>query len=79
MAKTHKAPNKDGSPKTRPVVGASSGMGTGLGEILSDLVRPIYAARTTQTECQSTEEMVYQIGEANQRLEREGVKDVMVG
>ena len=79
MAKTHKAPNQDGSPKTRPVVGASSGMGTGLGEILSDLVRPVYMARKKQFECQSTEEMVHQIEEANQRMEREGVKDVMVG
>ena len=79
MAKTHKPPNPDGTPKTRPVVGASSGLGTGLGELLSDLVRPVSQARGSQSECQSTEEMVSRIEEANQRLQDEQVQDLMVG
>ena len=69
MAKTHKPPNPDGSPKTRPVVGASSGLGTGLGELLSDLVKPVSLARESQSECQSTEEVMARITTANEVME----------
>ena len=41
VAKTHKPVLNDGTPKTRPIVSATRGMGTALGEVLSDLVTPI--------------------------------------
>ena len=78
-AKTHKQPNGDGSPKTRPIVGASSGMTTALGEILSHLVSPVSRSREDRTECQSTEELVGKIEETNTRLSQEGITKVMVG
>ena len=58
MAKTHKQSNEDGTPKTRPVVDASSGLGTGLGELLSDLVKPVNRSRKNCKEAQSTEKML---------------------
>ena len=79
MAKTHKLVKKDGTPKTRPLVSASRRMGTALSEILLDLVSPIGRAREEGKECQSTEEMVSKIGEANTRMEEKQVKRCMVG
>ena len=79
LAKTHKAPNKEGLPKSRPIVGASRGLTTPLGEILSDLLEPVARARVKTWEAQSTEEVLRKISEANSRLEREGIKEVMVG
>ena len=41
MAKTHKATGDNGVPKSRPIVGASKGLTTPLGELLSDLIEPV--------------------------------------
>ena len=56
VAKTHKAANKDGTPKSRPIVAASEGLTTALGEILSDLIEPIARTKDASTEAQSTTE-----------------------
>ena len=78
-AKTHKPAQEDGTPKTRPIVAATRGMGTALGEILSDLVAPISRTRESQKECQSTEEMVTHIQEANKKIEESNKDSIMVG
>ena len=41
VAKTHKATDPEGTPKSRPIVGAARGLTTPLGEQLSDLLEPV--------------------------------------
>ena len=50
-----------------------------LGELLSDLVNPVARMRDDQTECQSTEEIIYKIREANEELLKKEVNWFMVG
>ena len=64
-AKTHKAVDKEGLPKSRPIVGAARGLITPLGEILSDLIKPVAKARTKRWEAQSTEEVLRMIEATN--------------
>merc|ERR1712240_951418 len=79
VAKTHKATDSKGNPKSRPIVGAARRLTTPLGEQLSDLLDPVARTRDRIWEAQSTEEVLRKIKEANQRLEEEQVKDLMVG
>ena len=79
MAKTHKATDPEGVPKSRPIVGAARGLTTPLGEQLSDILEPVAKGRDVIWESQSTEEVLRKIKEANEALEREKVKDIMVG
>ena len=79
VAKTHKPPNKEGCPKSRPIVGASRGLTTPLGETLSDIIEPVSLARETVWESQSTEEVLRKIKEANAMLEKEGAREIMLG
>ena len=79
MTKTHKATDKEGIPKSRPIVGAARGLTTPLGEQLSDIIEPVSRARNVVWEAQSTEEVLRKIQEANIVLEREKVKDLMLG
>ena len=46
VAKTHKEVGKEGVPKSRPIVGATKGLTTAIGELLSDIIEPI--ARTQE-------------------------------
>ena len=62
-AKTHKPPDGQGLPKSRPIVGAARGLTTPLGETLSDLIEPVAKARSKQWEAQSTEEVLRMIEE----------------
>ena len=39
VAKTHKAA-QNGVPKSRPIVGASHGLSTAIGELISDIIEP---------------------------------------
>ena len=78
-AKTHKPPDKQGLPKSRPIVGASRGLTTPLGETLSDLIEPVAKARTKQWEAQATEEVLRKIQETNTKLEEGRIKDIVVG
>ena len=41
VAKMHKKQGSGGIPKSRPIVAASAGLTTALGEIISDLIEPI--------------------------------------
>ena len=61
VAKTHKAPDKQGYLKSRPIVGASRGLTTPLGEVISDLLDPVARARGKIWEAQSTEEILRKI------------------
>ena len=79
VAKTHKATDSKGNPKSRPIVGAARGLTTPLGEQLSDLLDPVARTRDRIWEAQSTEEVLRKIGEANQKLEEEGAKEIMIG
>ena len=78
-AKTHKPPGDNGVPKSRPIVGASKGLTTPLGELLSDLIEPISRMDGESQEAQSTEEVLRMISEANTRLKKEGVSDLALG
>ena len=79
MAKTHKATDPEGTPKSRPIVGAARGLTTPLGEILSDFLEPVAKCRDIIWEAQSTEEVLRKIGEANQILEAQDIKEIMIG
>ena len=78
VAKTHKDPGPDGTPKSRPIVGASKGLTTSLGEILSDILDPVARTVEDPREAQSTEELMRSIQETNLTLEQQEVKDCLV-
>ena len=65
MTKTHKPLGENGIPKTRPVVGAVTGLTTTIGDILADILEPLARVETEKTEAQSTEELLRAIQEAN--------------
>ena len=79
VAKTHKPPDMEGCPKSRPIVGASRGLTTPIGETLSDIIEPVSLARENIWESQSTEEVLRKIKEANLELKKEEAKEIMVG
>ena len=70
---------KDGTQKTRPIVSSTRGIGTSLGELLSDLISPLSRTREDQRECQSTEEMVVHIQSANKKLDEKKIEAAMFG
>ena len=78
-AKTHKATGDNGVPKSRPIVGASKGLTTPLGELLSDLIEPLSRMNEDSDEAQSTEEVMRKIEEANKILAEKGVNDISLG
>ena len=57
MAKTHKPVGKDGIQKSRPVVGAASGLTMPLGDIISDITQKkgqeARASRESETKLRS--------------------------
>ena len=55
-AKTHKATGENNILKSHLIVGASKGLTTPLGELLSDLVELISRMREESDEAQSTED-----------------------
>ena len=55
VAKTHKEVGPKGVPKYWPIVGASRGLTTALGEILSDILEVMARIQEESTEAQSTE------------------------
>ena len=79
VAKTHKATDSNGNPKSRPIVGAARGLTTPLGELLSDILEPVAKARPRQWEAQSTEEVLRNIRDTNQVLLQRQVSELMVG
>lgn len=60
-------------------MGASKELTTPLGELLSDLIEPISRMEENSDEAQSTEEILWKISDANQRLRSEGVSDIALG
>ena len=76
-AKTHKPPGRR-VPKSRPIVGASKGLTTPLGELFLDLVEPVSRMDMESREARSTEN-VLKIGEENLRMKSDQVKDIDVG
>ena len=58
QAKTHKPPTSDGTPKSRPIVGAAHGLTTAIGDMISDILTPLARGDPSQTEAQSTEELL---------------------
>ena len=52
VAKTHKATDPEGNPKSRPMVGVARGLTTPLGEQLSDLLDPVARSRDRVWEAQ---------------------------
>ena len=70
-AKTHKPVGPEGVPKSRPIVGASKGLTTALGELVSDILEPVARVEPDPKEAQSTEELMSAIKEAKPQNERE--------
>ena len=64
-AKTHKNTDKKELPKSWPIVGASRGLTTPLGEIVLDLAEPVAKVRPSQWEAQSMEYVLYKKEVAN--------------
>ena len=74
VAKMHKAVGPGGIPKSRPIVGASKGLTTSLGEIVFDILEPIARTMEDLKEAQSTEELMRSIQETNHELGEKEVK-----
>ena len=77
MPKTHKPTQSNGVPKSRPVVGASSGLTTYIGDVISDILEPIAKIREDSLEAQSTEEVRRIIEDASLRSETEGIRNLV--
>ena len=60
-------------------MGASKGLTTPLGEMLSDIIEPTSRMNETSDEAQSTEEVLRKIAEANKELEGGYVRDLALG
>ena len=78
-AETHTKPDKKVLPKSHPIVGAARGLTTPLGEPLLDLIEPVAKARPSQWEAKSTEEVLYKFEMANERMETNNVKELIIG
>ena len=78
-AKTHKAVGPGGIPKSRPIVGASKGLTTALGELVSDILEPVARAEPDPKEAQSTEELMSAIKEANLKMKEKEVNECVIG
>ena len=62
----------NGIPKTRPIVGASSGLTTYIGDFVSDLIEPLAKKKPDSTEAQSTEKVRRIIKDASTKTKEEG-------
>ena len=67
-AKTHKPVGTNGVPKSRPIVGASQGLTTPIGNLISDVLEPLARVEPEVTEALSTEELIRAVQEANTNL-----------
>ena len=67
-AKTHKPVGAEGVPKSGPIVGATKGLTTAQGKMISDIIEPIARTCPEELEEQSKEEMMRQIEETNNRI-----------
>ena len=68
----------DGIPKSWPIVGASKGLTTGLGEMISDMLEPVASSVEDPREAQSTKELMRSIMEANRGLAEESITHCLV-
>ena len=69
VAKTHKPARPDGVPKSRPIVRAAKGLTTALEEMISDILELMSRIEDEEdVEALSTEELLRNIQEANDRL-----------
>ena len=78
-AKTHKPLGPNGVPKSRPIVGASKGLTTALGELVSDLLEPLAKGAEDQKEAQSTEELMRAIEDAIIKMKDKKINQCVVG
>ena len=79
VAKTHKSADSNGISKSRPIVAASEGLTTPLGELISDVIEPIARTRDESTEAQSTEELMRAIKDMMRESEMRGLDNLVVG
>ena len=77
MAKDHKPLKESGDPKTRPVVNAGTSVNSRLGDVVSDILAAVNNADEHTDECNSTEEMLYHLGEAAREVAKKGKKVVV--
>ena len=61
------------------MVGASKDLTTPLEDILADLIEPLTKIKRSSREVQSMEEVLRSISEANTKLERDNVKELVIG
>ena len=61
VAKIHKLIGGNGVPKSRPIVGATKGLTTALGEMLSDIFEPMTKVEEEGVKAQSTVELLRNI------------------
>ena len=78
VAKTHKPTGDNGVPKSRPIVGATKGLTTALGEMISDIIEPIARMNPDQCEAQSTEELMREIEDSNVKMKSRKMEETVV-
>ena len=59
VPKLHKPTNPNGDPKTRPIVGATSGLTARAGDLLAEVIGNISKVTNPETESTSTEEVLH--------------------
>ena len=76
LPKIHKARLPNGDPKTRPVVGAASGLTARAGDLVADLLDSLTKARVPAEELLSTEEVLHNLENAAAKIAKEGERIV---
>ena len=78
VAKTHKPVGDNEVHKSRSTVGATKGLTTALGEMISDLIELITRMCPEQSEAQSMEELMREIQDTNSKIKDMSGKEIVV-
>ena len=79
LPKLHKPVSPQGHPQSRPVVAAATGLTSRPGDVISDVLTPLFDMMTTRMEDKSTEEVLSQLTEAQEQIWRDGDMDIVAG
>ena len=79
LPKVHKDNHHLGHPQSRPVVAAASGLTSRAGDILADVLSPLIHLEVPRHEDKSTEEVLCQLGQAQEAMKEAGSTKSMVG
>ena len=77
LPKLHKPPKENGDTKTRPIVGASSGLTARTGDFIADILDCVTQGGESQEEALSTEDVLNKLEDAATRVKDEGERIVV--